>query len=437
MKKRNLIILIVVIVFILLVAAGGAYWYFFMQAPAVTQTGTGGTSQSGFQPFGRTTPFGSGSNTAGTSTSAGNQNYNSWTPGTPFKLPTLRLLSDTPIGGYGASTTASTTVVRWVDRGRGNVYEATYDSPLITTISNTVVPRMYESAWNKNLTAFIGSLLPDNNRTPTNVYAQIIIHTTSAGASAGSASGNASVTPFELRGKNLPAGIIGYAVSPDKSKLFTLINQNGSGVGYVSTFDGQKMVAIFTTPLIQVNVDWPTDNAIVIITKGSSVYDGFMYIVNPKTGVWKRAVGPLPGLGAKVSRDGKYAIVSWADGNNGISTGIYSMASGTSTNAVIHTLADKCAWGNFYKDMAYCAVPSQTVAGAYPEDWYAGTLSTVDKIWQMNAMTGEVRLISSIIDQSDRVIDASNLGLDAKDGYLFFMNKNDLSFWSLDLVQSQ
>jgi hypothetical protein len=255
--------------------------------------------------------------------------------------------------------------------------------------------------------------------------------------STGSASGNASVTPFELRGKNLPTGLIGYAVSPDKSKLFMLINQNGNGVGYVSTFDGQKTAAIFTSPLTEVNVDWPTDNAIAITTKGSSVYDGFLYLVNPKTGVWKRAVGPLPGLSASVSHDGKYALVSSADGNNGISTSIYSLASGTSANAAIHTLADKCAWGNFYKDTVYCAVPSQAVTGAYPEDWYAGTLSTIDKIWQLDALTGGVRLVSSITGQSDRVVDAFNLGLDAKDGYLFFMNKDDLSFWSLDLVRSQ
>jgi len=85
----------------------------------------------------------------------------------------------------------------------------------------------------------------------------------------------------------------------------------------------------------------------------------------------------------------------------------------------------------------YCAVPSQAVTGAYPEDWYAGTLSTIDKIWQLDALTGGVRLVSSITGQSDRVVDAFNLGLDAKDGYLFFMNKDDLSFWSLDLVRSQ
>jgi hypothetical protein len=84
--------------------------------------------------------------------------------------------------------------------------------------------------------------------------------------------------------------------------------------------------------------------------------------------------------------------------------------------------------------MVYCAVPSQPIKAIYPDDWYKGTISFIDKIWQSNATTGEIKLISSIVDTSDRVIDAFNLGLDPKDDFLIFMNKNDLSLWSLDLV---
>ena len=84
--------------------------------------------------------------------------------------------------------------------------------------------------------------------------------------------------------------------------------------------------------------------------------------------------------------------------------------------------------------MVYCATPGEPVLGLYPDDWYRGVISTADKIWQLSASSGEIHLVSSIVDQSDRVIDAFNLGLDPKDEFLFFMNKNDLSLWSLDLV---
>ena len=104
---------------------------------------------------------------------------------------------------------------------------------------------------------------------------------------------------------------------------------------------------------------------------------------------------------------------------------------------MVQTLADKCTWGNFYKNLVYCAVPSRSVAGSYPEDWYTGIVSFSDKIWQINATTGEVKLVSNIIGQSDRPIDGFNLSTDSKDNFLFFMNKTDLSLWSLDLVNSK
>jgi len=420
MKIKTLLIFIGII---LLLAAGGAYWYFFLQNPAPSLTDTGSNSQStGFTPFGRPstgttqTPTG---NTSATSTPA---------PVVAKPIPTLRLLSSTPIGGYGASTTASTTIVRWVDRGRGNVYEAHENSLDITTLSNTVLPRMYTSVWNKNLTAFIGSLLQDGKEAPSTVRASLVPQAQAS---------TSSITPYALKGSALPDNIIGYADSPKMDKVFMLMDLGGYAGGYVASVDGSGMKQIFTTPLTQLNVDWPSDNVIALTTKGSADEGGFLYFVDPKTGSWTKVLGPLPGLSAKVSRDAKYAVISAAGDSNNVLTSIYNIQKKTGIDAAIRTIADKCVWGNFYKNLVYCGVPSQQISGVYPDDWYKGTISFTDKIWQVNADTGEVHLISTIVDQSDRIIDSFNFGLDPKDNYLFFMNKNDLSFWSLDLVKGQ
>jgi len=324
----------------------------------------------------------------------------------------------------------------------------------ITTLSNTIVPKIYESVWDKNLTSFVALTLSDQNNTINGVLAElknrvlpkitapkVSTSTKSTSSSnqtpAQSQTNNtntSSLTPYELKGKSLPDNIIGYAVSPKKDRIFMLINDNGTGVGYTSNFNGTSPVQIFTTPLIQVNVEWPSDNVIAITTKGASDQRGFLYFVNPKTGVWNKILGPLPGLSTKVSTDAKYIFISATGNADNIVTSIYNVATRKGTDGIIRTLADKCVWGNFYKDMVYCAVPSQPVKAVYPDDWYKGTISLIDKIWQSNATTGEIKLISSIVDTSDRVIDAFNLGLDPKDNFLIFMNKNDLSLWSLDLV---
>jgi len=423
MSTTNRTILSIAAAAIFLAVAGWAYWQFFMNPPSAPLSPASGTSQQGsggFSPLqhgtGATGTNGNGTGAATTTTPGGATSSQS------SKLPTLRLLSDAPVGGYAASTTASTTIVRWADRGRGNIYEASYDSSAILTLSNTLVPKIIQSVWNRDLTAFVASMFQDGDLDPTTVYAELA---TRAASSTGSA-------PYALQGKSVSGSVIGYAVSPDRTKMFMLLDQGGAGVGYVSSFNGKNLTQIFSTPLTELNVAWPADGIIALTTKGSASYNGYLYFVDPKAGTWKRALGPLPGLSASVSRTGKYVLYSTAN-SQGVYTGIYSVASGTSTDAIIRTLADKCAWGNTYRDLVYCGVPVQLPSGTYPNDWYLGTVSTVDGVWQINAANGEVHLISSIIDQSNRPVDTSGLSTDAKDHYLFFMNKNDLSLWSLDL----
>jgi hypothetical protein len=424
MKLRNLIIGILCI--LILALAGYAYWYFMMGPVQIPVSNQPTTTNPGFHPLnpgGQATSTG----TSGTVLTPGGTKI----PTTPAgKPPILRLLSNMPVGGYSASTTASSTNIVWVDRGRGNVYQASDLNLDVATVSNTVVPKVFNALWNKNLTAFVGSLYEDGNLTPTNIYAEL---QKQRGAGASS---TASVTPYELQGKNIPGDIIGYAVSPDKSRLFIMFNENGSGVGYISAFNGTGMTRLFSTPLTQVSVDWPSDNIISIVTKGSALYNGFLYFVSPKTGVWTRVLGPIAGLSATVSHDGKNVLYSATTQNKTVRTAIYSIGAATSTDAIVRTIADKCAWGRQYTTLVYCGVPSDLASATYPDDWYFGSLTTNDKIWQLNAVTGEVRQIATLVDQADRTIDAYRLGTDPRDKYLFFMNKNDLSLWSLDLTRS-
>ncbi|MEA2715536.1 MAG: hypothetical protein QOG91_564 [Candidatus Parcubacteria bacterium] len=440
MKSRNSTILIFLVLIILLALSVAAYWFFFLNGhagPAPAETGASPTS-GGF------TPLNGGSGALGTPP-AGNPPPTEPGPAAggpgqpPAALPVLRLLSASPIGGYGASTTASTTIIRWIDRGRGNVYEAEGDSAGITTLSNTILPRIYESVWNRNLTAFAASMLPAESNVPTALFAELRAQnaSTTAGVSSSTpATGVLTLTPFELKGKNLPGNVIAYAASPAGDKIFTLINENGTGAGYVANFDGSAVTRIFTTPLTEVSIEWPETNTIAITTAGAAGQDGFLYFVNPKTGVWNRILGPIKGLATRTSRDARFIIASAAVTNQAIQTTIFASGSSTTTDAAIRTVADKCAWGNFYKDIVYCAVPTDVPDGTYPDDWYRGTVSFNDKLWQVDAATGEVKLIANIADRSGRPMDAIDLGLDAKDSFLFFMNKKDNSLWSLDLVRT-
>lgn len=425
MKK----LLITLVILVILGAVGWAYWY-FMMGPQVTQVivEPDDPSRPGFQPLNpnsRPTVSPTSAPSAAPTAIPTNQ-----TMSVGGSLPVLRLLSDTPVGGYGASTTATTTKVRWVDRGRGNVYEASYDSAQIATISNTVVPRIFRSIWNRDLTSFTASLYEDSSLVPTTVSTDIL-------KSSKNGTSSAALAPFELKGKTLTGNIIDYAVSPDRNRMITIMNENGSGVGYISGLNAANPTRIFTTPLTDITVAWPADNVIAVTTKASASYAGYLYFVNVKTGVWTKVLGPIYGLTTKVNSNAKYVLYSMTGRNKDVSTHIYSVSSATSTDAVIRTISDKCAWGNVVREKVYCGVPSQLPAGTYPDGWHMGTISMTDKMWEINAATGEIKIISTLIDQADRILNVTEVGLDPRDKQIFFMNKNDLSLWSLDLSRTR
>lgn len=417
---------------IILTIAGGVYWYLFFYGPGngevipPTNNGTSG----GFIPL--NAPDGQGLSSPNTTpdTQTGPDSTDPATPITTEQgsVPTLRLISSTPVGGFGASTTASTTIIRWIDRGRGNVMEATTDSTEILTLSNTLLPRIYDSIWDKNLTAIIGSILPSNTDISTTVYAKLNKQTATT-----TATSSENITPYFLRGKNLPDNMLGYAVSPKGDKIIMIIKENNQSVGYIANFDGTAVTKIFTNPITQLVVEWPEESTIAITTKASAKISGYLYFVNPKTGVWRKMLGPTFGLSTKVSHDAKRILTSATGRNGQVITNIYNVGTTTAVDTTLRTLAEKCTWGKFYKELVYCATPSVPTTAIYPDDWYKGIVTTYDKIWQLNASNSDIRLVSSLIAQSDKSINVFNMNTDPKDDYLLFMNKDDLSLWSLDL----
>jgi hypothetical protein len=449
MAQKKLYILITVI--ILAILGVGFYWFFWRNPQPQTFINADGTTttQQGYNPFTRL--FGTGGSSGNTTTSTTTRTTRPTATSTSElpKIPALRLLSEYPVGGYGASTTAKTTVIRWVDRGRGNIYEAQGDSLDIQTLSNTVVPKIFESQWNKTATSFVASIF-DDSESPTNtLFAELklrpvpkITSTKTATSTASSTPNPIStvsgqnLTPYDLKGKNLSDNIISYALSPKADKLFLAVKTDAGSAGYVASPNGSNAIKIFDSPLTQIVSEWPEDNTIAITTKAQAELSGYLYFVSPKTGIWKKILGPYPGLTTKVSHDAKYVIASISGKVGDLMTSVYSVASKKGVDAVFKTIADKCVWGNFNKNMVYCGVPNQRPQAIYPDDWFKGNATFVDKIWQTNATTGEIHLVSNIVDTADRTIDTTNLYLDQRDDFLFFTNKNDLSFWSLDLIQS-
>jgi hypothetical protein len=415
----------------LLTIALGIGYFLFLKTPSDTTapTNTTGGTTSPFTPFPR-----AGTTTPTTNTSSSNNTgtqSTTTTVATPA-IPTLRQLYTLPVGGMGATTTASTTVLRFIDRGTGHVYEAPANSLDVKKLSNTTLPRVYESYWNRNATGFTLRYM----KTDTDVISTFYAELKSLLSPATTTAASASTTDFELRGKYLSSGITEIAISPKKDKLFELVATDSGSIGYVSSFDERTKVQIFETLFTQLNVEWPEENTVSLTTKGSSFEPGFLYFFDIKKASMKSVLGGIRGLSTLTSRDASKVLYSGTNGRT-IKSAVYDVKTGKSEDMVFRTPPEKCVWSTLDQDDLYCAVPSNipTDEANYPDAWYQGKVSFVDNIWHIDTKTGEVHQIASLLSDSGKLIDAINLMLDPKEHFLYFINKKDLSLWSLDITQ--
>ena len=405
---------------VLLGIGGGVYyWYYFIQNPTLNESGEI-LDPFTFLPFNRTpavtTPIIQIPNTPLEQEPSNQTNE-------PLKLPKLRQLSSTPVAGMSASTTASSSLVRFMDRGTGHIYEADDVSNEIKKLSNTTLPKIYEGYWNKNLTALVLRYLRDESDVVSNFYAELRLAATST-----------TNTAYEVKGKYLSPDISQVTISPQGDKIFTWNIENGRGMGYTSTFDEKNKVRVADTHLTQVVAEWPEANTVTLATKASASAAGYFYSLDIRNGSLKKIVGGFRGLAGKLNKDASRALFS-SGGLNTIRTSYINTKDDVVQEILFKTLADKCVWSTLRKNEVYCAVPTEIAKGVYPDDWYKGTISFIDQIWHLDTTTGEVHLLANLLDLSNKLVDATELALDPKENFLYFINKRNLTLWSLDLNQ--
>ncbi len=417
MKKLLITLLIFGII------GGGVYYWFYYKnnnnTVDNTEIATDDTTSRRFEPLNRPSTNTNKIETISTST----KNTPVETIKPVVKMPVLRKISVNPIGGYIASSTASSTIIRYIDRGTGHIFETKSDTNTVEKISNTTIARVYESYWNNNAKSAIFRYIKENSNTITNLYGEI-----TPSSNTGTTSDR---TPYQTKGIILSSNISEIASSPKGDKIFTLYKEDNGGVGYTSMLNGSKNTKIWNTPLTQLTLDWPEENTLVATTKASGYSFGYSYFIDAKSGVSKKIINQILGLSVKVSPDAKNVLLS--SGGNNISSYLYNVKTNSSQSIIFKTLAEKCVWSKIRNSIVYCAVPTDIPQGIYPDDWYKGKISFTDRIWSLNISSGEVHMLADLTSLGKTLIDAMDIKLDSKENYIYFVNKNDLSLWSLDL----
>jgi len=408
------------IIFILVVFLGalGAliYFYFIFNANPTSQTPIQTTTDV-YDPFGTRT---TGVNNVISTSTENNINNNPPTYTAPDRL---RKISEDPVSGFSVTDDSKNkkTDIHYILRANGNIYETYTDSLEQKRLSITTIPKVYESVWFPDGVRLIIRYLKDNTENIQTFSVKINPATTTLNTFEGGVDGN-----------HLSENISSVVVNPGGDQIFYLVSGLNGSSGFISKPDGLNKKLLFESPLLEWLISWPKEEIITLTTKPSAQIPGYLYFLNSKTGNFSRIIGNINGLTTKTNSLASEVLYS-----DSIRTlprlYLYNIKSGESKLLPWNTFPEKCLWSNTDAKIVYCAVPKSFPTGDYPDVWYQGLVSFSDDIWMVNTDTLASTLILNIENEINNSIDVINMEIDKTDSHLFFINKTDLTLWSLSL----
>lgn len=411
---------IILILGIVVVIAIAVFLIFSARNGATTNAGEGGGIRN-FFPFGNSGEAPADNAGSANTNSGGSTNFQTSNLDEP--IPKLRKLSADPVAGAvlfnkGKSTT---TIVRFVVKDTGNVYEAYSDSLEKKRLTNTTIPKINRAFWLPNGEGFLAQKTDGGGMIETSY---IRLKATMASSS------NELALPYEPIISNLPTDIVEIAPSPDSKKIFYYTALGGMK-GYTSNPDGANATLVYGGVISEWIPNWFSQNSILLTSKASFNSDSLGLFLNPSKKSTTKAFGRIIGGSALPRADGKYILVS--SGGEEPNLLLITVINEAVKAASVKTLSEKCAWKSSTSLVIVCGVPKSIPGANYPDAWYQGLLNTNDTVAVIDLENNTQSLISDLSAESSENIDIQNILL-SKDGlFALFTNKLDQSLWLLKL----
>ena len=296
--------------------------------------------------------------------------------------------------------------IRYVERKNGHLYKMLLKDLVPEKISNSTIPSIYESYFNKDGNTTIYRYLSNEDVVSTFL------------ATLGKASG-----------EYLPSNITDLSVSKDKNRFFYITKSNNSVVGVVQNFETGAKQNVLSHQFTEWLSDWDNNKNIYLTTKATYGLQGSVYVLNQKQKTITKIFGSLNGLTTQVSPDGKRILYSVAN-NSGPELYVYISEGRKFLDLNNYGLSEKCIWSSNNVDV-YCAIPATIKGNQYPDVWYQGLISFDDYFVKIDTNSGQVDTLAD--SNNETVVDATNLLLDKNEEHLFFINKKDYTLWGLNL----
>lgn len=332
----------------------------------------------------------------------------------------LSLIKIAPIPITGVSVFENKnkdTVIRFISRENGHIFETLLNSNTQKRISNTTILRIRDALWLPDNNSFITRFLNNESDEINTFYAEIKTNENTEGS---------------IEGTFLQNDIIELAISKNKEKIFYLATSGGGIVGIISEPDGSRKAQVFNSPISEWQIQWPKGDKIVFTTKPSANISGFMYFLNTNTEEFEKIISDKTGLTTLTNEERTKTLFSHNKAGK-LLLSILDIKSKEITELSLWTMAEKCIWSNINSSIIYCAVPNTIPVGESLDLWYQGLVSFSDSIWVIDTETQTANMLMSPEDYIGENIDMINLALSPSEDYLFFKNKEDSNLWQLKI----
>ncbi len=342
---------------------------------------------------------------------------------TTFK-PVLTQLHSAPIAGSFAPTRSGSGIdyVYFTERSTGHVFKVSLDEKINTTrMLYTTIPNVQDSIFTDGGKGVIRRYL-DEGGDIVSIYNII--------------SSSKDYTEESPTGVYLTNNISSISVNQNGNTIFYIIDSADGAEGFLSSPRGEEPKKIWGSWVQGWNAMWTGKNNILLTQKPSNGLGGAAFLVDSTKTHEELVLSYVPGLITNINPSTSHLLYSRASGGN-VSLFIKDLINHIDKEIPLSTFADKCVWSNIEPEIVYCFVPKVLPDGVYPDQWYQGVKHFSDKLWKINAQTGESELLLSSEEEYNTVIDAENPQISESEKYIFFTNRKDQTIWTIKLKEDE
>ncbi|MDP3947686.1 MAG: hypothetical protein Q8Q41_03285 [bacterium] len=415
MKK----ILIILITALLAVLATFFGWYLFFRNPNIPA----GEAIRNILPFGSENDVQLTTDNRQPTTGTSSQ----LTTADEFSKPTADLfrISNTPIAGAVVFKRGGQTIVRYVDRATGHIYDVDLATLVKTKVANQTLPKIYEAYFRSDGNAVLLRSLKDDSDVVENLS---LVLTPSQATLVSTSSPQATDALYGVSSIALRGDISAIAIGSGNI-LFYALRDTSSVVS--SAFNGTGRRTLLASPF----TDWrlaATGNSLVLYTKASASAPGYAYTLNSSSGALTKILGPLNGLAVIPNTSGNRVLYSYVE-NGRARSFAKNLQRNTLSEILPTTLAEKCVWSIKDAGILFCGAPTDDPGAGEPDNWYRGLTHFSDRVWFFDTNTDIAQVLVEPKQSLGIDIDVVEPRLSPDENYLIFINKTDLSLWALKL----